>query len=194
MSSTRRQLLGRGAAAAGTAALPGALLSASPAFAKATDETDATKTLISYEQAGSLAYEDAASVKGLDADAKKLLDAFKTHADDRDDALEAALDELGEDPPKTPASIDSVDILAGYAKAKGKQADLIDFFADFELKTIEAYLTAAADLDAEDLVRTGAQLAASHAQQLVALRLLRGDDPVKAATIEAAPQKAPAAG
>lgn len=187
MSPTRRQLVGRGLALAGAAAVPGTLLVATPARAQAEAETGALERLVGLEQAGALAYEEAAGEEGaLSGKAKALAAGYARHAGERASALEAAIEQLGAEAPEAPDDVAAVELLEGFEGAT-EEPDLVDFLVRLEEETLAAYLDAAPELEAEDIVRAGAQIAASHAQQLVALRLLAGERPSQAVRIPSVP-------
>jgi len=168
---TRRSLMGRGLASAGALALPGSLVAAETASAQADDQTDALERLIVGEQAAELAYSLAAEEGDLDAQASMLFEEFSLHSEDRGAALSEAMDQLLVDPPDKSSDPDEYDNLEDFDPA-GSQADLLAFMTDQELELISAYEEEVPELDEPDLARTAAQAAASHAQALVALRLL----------------------
>lgn len=174
MTLTRRVLLGRSLAAAGAAAVPGSMLLAGPAAAQADAETDALGSFVTLERAAELAYSLAIEDASLGGATAALFEEFSLHGDEHATAFAEASDQLGVDPPDTsddPASFPSLDGFDSSAAEK----ELVRFMIDVELGLIEAYEEAAPTLEQPDLMRTAAQVAASHAQQLVALRLLAGD-------------------
>ena len=77
------------------------------------------------------------------------------------------------DPPSSDSDPDEYESLKDFDPTADEK-DLLAFLIDLELGLIEAYESEQADLDEPDLVRSAAQVAASHAQALVALRLLAG--------------------
>lgn len=168
---TRRSLMGRCLASAGALTLPGSLVAAETANAQADDQTEALERLIVGEQAAELAYSLAAEEGDLDAQASMLFEELSLHSEDRGDALSEAMDQLLVDPPDKSSDPDEYDSLDDFVPA-GSQADLLAFMTEQELELISAYEEEVPELDEPDLARTAAQAAASHAQALVALRLL----------------------
>lgn len=167
---TRRELLARGGAAAGAVALPAALLAA-PALAQETDETGALETLVELEQAAELAYSLAAErLTGADA---KLLTALGGHAAEHVTAFSEALDQLAVDPPEASEDPATYDALKGFDD-RAPAADQLAFFAGLELELVRAYEEATPKLESPDLVITGAQVGAAHAQAWAALELAAG--------------------
>ena len=83
------------------------------------------------------------------------------------------MDQLLVDPPSADSDPDEYESLEDF-DPKADEKDLLAFLIDLQLGLIEAYEEDQADLDEPDLVRSAAQVAASHAQALVALRLLAG--------------------
>lgn len=173
---SRRALIGRGLVGAGTVALPTTLIGAATAHAQGgetTDETDALERLIVLEQAAELAFSLAAEEGDLSPDAKALFEELSLHAGDHATAFSEAMDQLLVDPPEDESDPDDYDSLEDFDPS-ADEADLLAFFTDLELSLIEAYEEDQADLEEPDLLRSAAQIAASHAQALVALRLLAG--------------------
>jgi rubrerythrin len=173
---SRRALLGRSLAGASALALPGSLIAAATAQAQdaeGTDETDALGRLIILEQAAELAFSLAAEEGDVSADAKTLFEELSIHAEDHATAFSEAMDQLVVDPPEADSDPEDYDSLNGFDPAADEK-DLLAFLIDLELGLIEAYEEDQAELDEPDLVRSAAQIAASHAQALVALRLLAG--------------------
>lgn len=168
---TRRSLVSRGLAGAGALALPGSLVAARPASAQADDQTEALEGLIIGEQAAELAYSLAAEEGDLDAQASMRFEEFSLHSEDRGAALSEAMDQLLVDPPDKSSDPDEYDSLEDFDPA-GSQDDLLAFLIGLEEEQISAYEEEVPELDEPDLARTAAQAAASHAQALVALRLL----------------------
>ena len=171
---TRRLLLGRGFAAAAGAAVPASLLAAPAASAQATDETDALELLVDLEQAAELAFSLAAEEGDVDPEAKRLFEELSIHAGDHATAFAEAMDQLLVEPPEDSSDPDDYESLEGFDPAAA-QDDLLAFLVDVELGLIEAYESEVAVLDEPDLLRSASQVAASHAQALVALRLLLGN-------------------
>ena len=176
--ATRRQLLVRGGAVAGTAALPSALLAA-PALAQETAETDALENLVELEQAAELAYSLAA--EELSGAVGDLLRDLGTQAGEHATALGEASDQLGVDPPEASEDTSTYPTLRDFDE-KAPEREQLDFFATIEEELVLAYENAMPELEAADLVVTCAQVGAAHAQALVALRLQAGTRP-DAATV-----------
>lgn len=175
---SRRALLGRGLAGAGAVAVPTTLIAAATAHAQGgetTDETDALERLIVLEQAAELGYSLAAEEGDLSPDAQSLFEELSLHAGDHATAFSEAMDQLLVDPPNDSSDPDDYDTLKDDFDPSADEKDLLAFFVELQLGLIEAYETDQADLDEPDLIRSAAQVAASHAQALVALRLLSGE-------------------
>jgi rubrerythrin len=173
---SRRALLGRGLAGAGAVALPGTLVAAATAQAQeaeSTSETDALERLIILEQAAELAYSLAAEKADVSSDTQSLFEELSIHSEDHATAFSEAIDQLLIDPPKSDSDPEEYDSLDGFDPSADEK-DLLAFLDDLEVGLIEAYETEQAELEEPDLARTAAQVAASHAQALVALRLLAG--------------------
>jgi Ferritin-like domain len=174
VSATRRQFLGRGLGLAGAAALPTPLLPATVAFAQASDETDALEPVVELEQAAELAYSLAVEDGDLKADVQRAFELFASHCDDHAVALSEALDQLGVDPPDAESDPAQYEALADFDE-RAPEKQLLEFMIGIEEDLVTAYREATPELEAPDLVRTAAQIAASHAQILVALRVLAGE-------------------
>ena len=172
MSITRRRLIGRGLGVAGAAALPTSLLAA-PALAQQSEETDALEPIVELEQAAELAYSLAVEEADLDGEAQRTFELFSTHCGDHATALSEALDQLGVDPPEASSDPAEHERLADFDTDES-QEKLLEFMIGLEQELIAAYRDGLPALDAEDLVRTSGQVGASHAQALVALRVLAG--------------------
>lgn len=174
MTTTRRQILGRGIGLAGAAAVPGSLLAAAPALAQADDETDALERVVELEQASELAYSLAAEDGSLDAGAKHAFELYGGHNGEHATALEEALDQLGVDPPDAGSDPADYERLADF-DPKTDQAKLLEFMIALEKELVSVCEDAQTAVDADDLVRSLAQIGACHAQQYVALSILAGD-------------------
>jgi rubrerythrin len=174
VSTTRRQLLGRGAGIVGVAAVPASLIPATAALAQASDETDALEPVVELEQTAELAYSLAAEDGDLKADAQDAFELFTAHCGDHTTALSEALDQLGVDPPEAQSDPAEYEQLADF-DPKAPEKQLLEFMIGIEEELITAYRELTPDLEAPDLVRTAAQVGASHAQMLVALRVLAGE-------------------
>jgi hypothetical protein len=171
---TRRRLIGRGLAGAGALAVPSTLVGAEVAIAQEDDQTDALEVVIELEQAAELAYSLAADEGDIEAEAKALFEELSIHSGDRDTAFSEAMDQLLVDPPGKSSDQEDYDSLADFDPAAA-EADLLTSLIGLEEELIAAYEDSQEDLDEPDLVRSAAQAAASHAQALVALRLLLPD-------------------
>jgi rubrerythrin len=168
---TRRSLIRRGLLGAGAAAAPSSLIAAATAHAQSTAQTDALERLVTLEQAAELAFSLAAEEGDVDADAKSLFEELSLHAEDHAAAFSEAMDQLLVDPPESDSDPGEYERLEDFDPGAA-QADLLDFFIDLEADLVAAYEEENPELDEADLVRTAAQVGASHAQALVALRLL----------------------
>ncbi len=173
MSTTRRQLLGRGIGIAGATAIPASLIPATTALAQASDETDALEPVVELEQAAELAYSLAAEDGDLKGEALTTFELFSAHCGDHATALSEALDQLGVDPPEVQSDPAEYESLADF-DVDAPEKRLLEFMIGLEEELITAYRELTPDLEAPDLVRTAAQVGAAHAQMLVALRVLAG--------------------
>lgn len=172
---TRRILLGRGLAGAGAVAIPGSLIAAATATAQDDSaETDALELLVKYEQSAELAYSLAAEEGDLDPKTVALFETFSLHSEDRATAFSEALDQLLVEAPESSSDPDDYENLEGFDPA-GSENELLAFMIELELEIITAYEEDEPELTEPDLVRSAAQMAAAHAQALVALRLLAGE-------------------
>jgi Ferritin-like domain len=176
MGTTRRELLGRGAGIAGVAALPASLLAAPLALAQESDETDALERIIGLEQAAELAYSLAAEDGNLKANVTDAFERFSTHCGEHATALSEALDQLGVDPPDAGSAPADYERLADF-DASAPQKQQLRFMTDLEEELIQVYQDEIEALEAEDLVRSAAQIGASHAQMWVELRTLADGRP-----------------
>jgi hypothetical protein len=172
VSATRRQLLGRGIGLAGAAALPAGVL-ASPALAQESDETEALELLVELELAAELAYSLAAEQGDLDPEATRAFELFTEHCGDHATALSEAIDQLGVDPPDAGSDPADYERLADF-DAAAPLPEQLDFLGALEDDLVKAYEDETVNLEAEDLVRSAAQIGASHAQIRVALTALTG--------------------
>ena len=174
---TRRTLIGRGLLGAGAVAIPGSLVATATAQAQSgesTDQTDALERLIILEQAAALAFSLAAEDGDVSAEAHALFEELSIHAEDHATAFSEAMDQLLVDPPEADSDPEEYESLEDFDPAADEK-DLLAFLIDLELGLIEAYEEDEPNLEDADLVRTAAQVAGSHAQALVALRLVAGD-------------------
>jgi rubrerythrin len=172
VSTTRRQLLGRGLGIAGAAAVPGALVLAPAAFAQEEDDqTDALERIIDLEQAAELAYSLAAERGDLSPDAKSAFELFAEHCGEHATALSEALDQLGVEPPDAQSNPAEYERLADFDPAADEKEQL-EFMIALEEELIQVYQDETVAFEAEDLVRSGGQIGASHAQMWIAVKLL----------------------
>jgi rubrerythrin len=173
VTTTRRQLLGRGLGVAGATALPASLLAASPAHAQQSDETDALERIVEPELAAELAYSLAVEDGRLDPEAQKAFERFGGFCDEHATAFSEAIDQLDVDPPDAQSDPADYEALADF-DAKAPQDEQIDFMLGLEEDLVQVYADENANLEAEDLVRSAAEIASSHAQVRVALQDLAG--------------------
>lgn len=171
---TRRSLVGRGLAGAGALALPGSLFATATAHAQTDAETEALERFVVLEQARELAYSLAAEEGELSSDAQSLFEELSIHSGDRATAFSEALDQLLVEAPESSSDADDYESLEGFDPASSEE-ELLAFMIDLELDAISSYEDDEPELDEPDLVRSAAQVAASHAEALVALRLLAGE-------------------
>ena len=171
--TTRRQLLGRGIGLAGAAAVPAGILAPPTALAQESDETDALERLVELELAAELAYSLATEDGDLNAEATRAFELFTEHCGDHATALSEAIDQLGVDPPDPGSDPADYERLADF-DAAASLPEQLDFLSALEDDLIRAYEDETANLEAEDLVRSAAQIGASHAQIRVALAALGG--------------------
>jgi rubrerythrin len=176
MTTTRRQLIGRGIGIAGAAAIPTSLLAAPVAFAQEDEETDALERMIELEQAAELAYSLAAENGDLKPDVADAFELFKAHCGDHDTALSEALDQLGVDPPGASSDPADYERLADFDDSAPEKQQL-EFIIGLEEELIQVYQDEIEALDAEDLVRSAAQIGGSHAQMWVVLNTLADGRP-----------------
>lgn len=176
MTFSRRTLLGRGIVGASAVALPATLAAAGVAHAQegeTTDETEALERLVVLEQATELAFALAAEEGDASGAAKSLFEELSIHAEDHATAFSEALDQLLIDPPEADSDAGEYERLDDF-DPKASERALLAFFIDLESDLVAAYEEEQSNLDAADLARTAAQIGASHAQALVALRILAG--------------------
>lgn len=164
---TRRRLIGTAAAAS----VPAALAGVTPAFAQATDETDTLSDLVELEQGMELAYALAAQDGPLSPDTKMRFEEYGLFCGEHATAFDEALDQLAVDAPKSSDEIDDYDSLDGF-DPEADETELVEFVIGLEEKIISAYEKQVPEIKQADLQRSIAQVAASHAQVLVALRVL----------------------
>lgn len=180
MSLTRRVLIGRAAVGGAAAAIPTTLIAAAPAFAQESDRSDALERLVLLEQAAELAYSLAAEDGDLGEKTASTFAELSSHNGMHATALAEVLSQLNVDPPEPSDDPADYPSLKGYDSG-AREAVQLTFLDDVETGLIEAYGEAIPALEAGDLGRTATQIAAGHAQHLVALRLIAGS-PARAIT------------
>jgi rubrerythrin len=169
VSPTRREAL-----AAAVVAAP-LVLHAVPARAKEDEAAaeDALKELITRERAAVVAYEALAAVDFLDNPTATLFRTLRDHEQEHTDALVAALEERGEQPPDPPTRED----VEGLA-AVSSQPEALDFARRLEEELVGAYLDAVELFEGAGLLETVGKILGSEGQHLVIVRQRRGDEPV----------------
>jgi len=145
-------------------------VAAATAQAQSDAQTDALERLVELEQAAELGYSLAAEEGDLNAEVMALFEVFSIHSGDRATAFSEALDQLVVDAPESSSDPDNYESLSDFDPA-ASQDDLLAFMIELELELVAAYEEDEPELDDPDLVRSAAQMAASHAQALVALRI-----------------------
>jgi rubrerythrin len=165
---TRRALL----AAAFAAPL---LVRAPPARAKEDEAAaeDALRELITRERGAVVAYEALAAVDFLDNPTATLFRTLRDHEQEHADALVAALEERGEQPPEPPTRED----VEGLAEVSS-QPEALDFARRLEEELVAAYLEAVKLFEGASLLETVGEILGSEGQHLVIVRQRRGDEPV----------------
>jgi rubrerythrin len=173
--ATRREAARRGAVAAAALAAPFLLLNAARARAKEDEAAaeDALKTLITRERGAVVAYEALAAADFLDNPSATLFRTLRDHELEHADALIAALEERGEQPPEPPTR-DDVEGLATVTS----QAEALDFGRRLEEELVGAYVEAVELFEGASLLETVGEILGSEGQHLVILRERRGEDPV----------------
>jgi rubrerythrin len=207
---SRRNLLRRGALAAGAIVATGALRPAL-AGAQSTEDEDLRDFLveaIGLEQVTVLAYAGAADA--AESTDRRQLEDFRDQEQAHANALRSAIDELGYDPPEAPDSptdtgvFDDVDGLSSEARdqlvsqlddidgAKTPQ-DFLDVLIELETAQVQLYAGQGPALDSADLATTAVEIAGCQGQHLVVLGVQNDQTPAEAATAAArtASQAAP---
>lgn len=197
-TETRRDALRHAALGAGALTLAG-LGQPVAAFAQAPDDEDLRDFLveaIGLEQVTVLAYSTAADANGIDTALKTTLEAFRGQEQAHADALRAALDGLGFDPPAAPDSAtdtavfddveglsdEATDQLTGHlddleALDGAGSRQLLAFLTELEGEQLSLYVGSAPALDSEDLATTAVEIAGCQAEHLVVLGIELGDSP-----------------
>ena len=196
--ATRRDALRVAALAGGALAVP-ALMRPAAALAQDDDEADLEDFLvmaIHVEQVAVLAYATAVEAKDLDRDLKRTLEGFGEHEQLHANAMRSALDSLGLDPPDPPSDLadtaalegleDADDegglrseltkVMGGLERAKGVD-ELLELLLNVEDLQWILYLGDTPVFESEDLLRTGAEIAACQAQHGVVLKAALGSPP-----------------
>lgn len=180
---TRRETLRRAAGLAAGALLAG-LVRPVGARAQATEDEelrDFLEQAIELEQESVLAYDTAVEAPDVDRGLKPVLELLRDQEQAHANAWREAIDLLGFEAPDPPAELAEADDL-GRLEELEKPEELLRFLAEHEQALISDYLELAPALVSEDLSRTAAEVAASHAQHLVVLGGELGDDPVEVLT------------
>ena len=178
---TRRESLHRAAGLAAAVILP-SLLRPAGARAQSTEDEelrDFLEQAIELEQASVLAYDTAVERADVEAGLKSTLELLRDQEQAHANAWRSAIDSLGFDapaPPSDPSDSEDLEGLAGLERS----TELLAFLAKHEQTAIERYRGLAPELESEDLTRTSAEVAASHAQHFVVVRGALGDDPAQA--------------
>lgn len=197
--ATRREALRRAVVGGGALALPPLLW---PAIADAQDDEepvleDFLTEAIVIEQIAVLAYSSAAAALEGERDLAGTLRRFERQEQIHATALRSALDSLAIDLPAAPAAPDDapaiegaerldderaaelVELLGRVDGLEGRRAHL-DYLIELENEQLGLYLREAPTLDAEDMLRTGAEIAACQSQHLVVLGVALGTAPAQA--------------
>ncbi len=171
---TRRTLIGRGLLGAGAVAIPGSLVAAATAQAQERREhrSDRRPGAPHHPRAGGRAglLPRRRGRRRLARMPRRSSRSSRSTPEDHATAFSEAMDQLLVDPPEADSDPDEYESLEDFDPAADEK-DLLAFLIDLELGLIEAYEEDEPDLEDADLVRTAAQVAGSHAQALVALRL-----------------------
>lgn len=195
--ATRRDVLRRAALAAGTLSTPGLLR---PALAAAQDDPsleDFLSEAVVLEQIAVVAYSSASAALDGQRELSRSLQRFERHEQIHATALRSALDSLGIEPPSAPSAPDDapaiegaerigaerteelVELLGEIGELEGRDEHL-EHLIEIENEQLALYLGATPGFDAEDLVRTGVEIAACQAQHIVVLREAMGAPPAEA--------------
>lgn len=204
-AATRRDALLRALVAGGAMAAP-ALLRPAVAAAQEDDPPGLEDFLVEavvLEQIAALAYATAAGELGGDRALRRTLERFERQEQIHVTALRSALDSLGAEAPDAPGAPDDrgaiegvegldaeraeelADLLAELGEARGRQEQL-ELLARIEDEQIAFYLREAPALEAEDILRTGVEIAACQAQHAAVLREALGRPPAEAVAEPAA--------
>lgn len=172
--ATRRDMVRRGLAAGGAAALAATsiplLLGVRNAFARAEGDAAILESAIGIEQIAVFAYARAASSGLLDARTKRVAMLFGDQEQEHADGLITALETLGGTPPAKPTSLKDLDaVQPGFGDARS-QAEVASFAIELETVGIAAYYDALSKLEEARLVQTAASIMANEGQHITVLR------------------------
>lgn len=198
---TRRDALRSATCAAGAIAIPALLRPTSAAAQEGEDDDAATEDFlveaIVVEQIAAVACATAAGELEAPRQLTRTLEQFAAQERAHAKALRAALDSLGVDPPDAPSRPDDsgaiegidqlddaratelVELLAELGELSGRDAYL-EYLVGLEEEQLELYLRETPEFVAEDLLRTGVEIAACQAQHIVVLREALGSPPARA--------------
>jgi hypothetical protein len=169
--TSRRDLLLAGGAVLATATAAASLLRVAGASAQADDDAATVRAAIGLELVAVEAYQRAT------ADLGGIARLFRNHERAHADALIAALHEMGGGTPPQP---DAQAKLADLSKAKGKRA-VAEALIKLEDEAVAAYVDAHSKLKDARLMRVVSSIIGNHAQHLVALREVAGQQKVPTA-------------
>ncbi len=204
--SSRRETLRDAAMIAGAiAAVPliPALVRPDLARAQGTDDEavrDFLVPAIEFEQLAVLAYSTAIDANDLDGLERRTLEQLRSQDQAHANAFRSALDALGFDLPDAPDSTTDAEAfddveglddpaaseltdLLGDLDAARRGEELLEVLVALKERAISYYRDSAPGLDSEDLTTTSAEIAGSHAQQLVVLREAGGQSPAGASDV-----------
>ncbi len=169
----RDAVLGGLVAASAVAAGPRALAKAPSAPKLPADDILVLERALELEQTLAAAYGVAAGGELLDEEVREAAELFGDQEREHAEALVSALADLGgtAPPPPKPAEIEGLANL-------DSQAALLEFLAELEQEAIALYGEAATQLQAPDLLKTGAQIVGNEEQHLAVLRQQLGEEPV----------------
>lgn len=198
--ATRRTALRRALATAGALAAPALLR---PATAGAQEEDDPAVLeeflveAIVLEQIAVLAYATAGGELEDDRRLARTLERFERQEQTHAKALRSALDSIGIELPDAPASPDDVQAIEDAGAIDDERAaeltellgeldglmgrgELLEYLIRLEEEQLRFYLDQAPTLEAEDILRTGVEIAACQAQHIVVLGQTLGASPAEA--------------
>jgi rubrerythrin len=137
-------------------------------------------TALALEQAAAFAYQTAAGSAQLDARTRRFAERFAAHEQAHADALTAALQARGGNPPIAPESSSEI---SGLDEAALTRRGLLEFIMGMERTALAGYYDAQIKLTDPDLLRTLAQIMANEGQHLAMLRQSAHQDPVPTAFV-----------